>query len=63
MLAAACLLRPRMAAPGQGVWAWTRQVALPAAVLLVCGGLTWIVDWRAGPTELRTRTLVRRDWP
>jgi tetratricopeptide (TPR) repeat protein len=39
MLAVACLLRPSLAVP-RGLGAWTRQVVLPAAILLVCGGLT-----------------------
>ena len=50
MLAAACLLRPRVAASGHGAWARVRQVALPLAALLLCGGLAWIAYRQNAPT-------------
>jgi Flp pilus assembly protein TadD len=50
MLAVACLLRPSMAAP-RGLGAWARHVVLPTAVLLVCGGLTWLLRSQLRPME------------
>ncbi len=49
MLAIACLLRPSTTAPPRGVGAWARQLVLPAAVLLVCGGLTWFLRRQFAP--------------
>ncbi len=43
MLAVACLLRPSTMAPPRGIGASARQLVLPAAVLLLCGGLTWFL--------------------
>ena len=53
ILAIACLLRPRTAASRPTAWAWVRQGALPATVLLVCGGLAWMMCLQAAPMELR----------
>jgi tetratricopeptide (TPR) repeat protein len=50
MLALACLLRPSLAPPPRGLKAWVK-LALPAAVLLVCGGLTWFLRWQLRPME------------
>ena len=51
MMAVACLLRPRTAWPLRDVRARAREVLLPAAVLLICGGLTWMLRWQATPLE------------
>ncbi len=51
MLAVACWLRPSTMGPLRGVGAWTRRLVLPAAVLLVCGGLTCLLRWQRSPME------------
>ena len=51
MIAVACLLRPRMAAPYRDLRAWVRGVGLPVSVLLICGGLILIVRSRTTPME------------
>jgi tetratricopeptide (TPR) repeat protein len=50
ILAVACLLRPSMTAP-RGLGAWARQIVVPAAVLLLCGGLTWLLRSQLRPME------------
>jgi len=43
MMLAACLLRPPGAADRKAR-AWASPIVLPAAILLVCGGLTWFLQ-------------------
>ncbi len=49
MLAVACLLRPSTMGSPRRAGAWMGQLVLPAAVLLVCGGLTWFLRWQFRP--------------
>ncbi len=51
MLAFACILRPGTELPLRGARAWVRELALPAAILLVCAGAVWIVQIRMGQTD------------
>lgn len=46
MLAVACALRPATEVPLRDVRARVREVALPAAILLVCGVAIWIIRSR-----------------
>ena len=51
MLVAACLLRPRPAGPRQNILALAPQIVLPAAVLVVCCGVTWMLRSQIKPLE------------
>jgi tetratricopeptide (TPR) repeat protein len=51
MLVVACLLRPAWPSTPRPGTAWPRALALPAAVLLACGGLAGILRWQAVPME------------
>ena len=51
MLGLACLLHPSAPGPLRGVGPWLRQLVLPAAVLLICGGLTWFLRLQFQPME------------
>jgi hypothetical protein len=58
MLAAACLLRPSMAASLSGVRAWGREMAWPIAILSLCGGALWVLRSRVGLTEWQNSDIM-----
>jgi len=58
VLALACMLRPGTELPLRGVREWVRELALPAAILLICGCVVWILEIQVEQAEWKDSSIL-----